>query len=1307
MKPFVTGLIIFFSLSNILSAQNVEFKMNLTDVDGLPQNKVKSLVYDEYKYMWIGTQNGISRYNGYIFKNYPEILGKEVNVLFLDNVNNLWVGTREGLYILDRVLDKLVFVTTGYIRDITQYKHSIYFITPDHIFSLNKERQISQIIISDRFYDFRKLIFHKNYLYIGFGKNNGLKKFKFKSKKIIHVKNIINNSTIYCLKVIDDKIWFGTTVGKLYALKKHNLDSIPLKNSHPIQDINAVGNSIWAGTDGNGIFSLKKNSIPNKHYFNEPNQKNEIGSNNVHCILVTNNKDVWVGTNDSGLSYFSSDKDQFLNLSQLYKSSFVNLYENAIVCFEDSNKNLFFGSNSGLVKVNPISKKSESISLAQSLNKIGGSKILSIFEATDKNIWVGTFDGGLGRFSKELKFKKTYYPYADGLKNQQAINFIHQYSKNKILINSMHNGLGIFDVNEEKMRKIPLVSSDTILNYQTQVVRKFNNEIYTYVFNKGLYSLDSKENVLKPLFSTPSQINDLYKNNDGTFWLATRGSGLFLVNSKGIVLKNISKKDGLSSNFLLRIEKDDFNTLWVSSISGLSKIGRLDQISTFDHRNGLPSREFKHFASTKLENGNIIFGTLKGFVLINPKKINSSLKFPKVIISDIKFQNESIKTLKDHKLLNTPIEVLSEIKIPFNRNSFSIHFFNDDYSLPKSSRYKYRLLGLEENWISIDESSQTSYTNLKPGDYKFQIVSNNNNNNNSNLTPTELNIKISPPWYWSKHSILIYTILSLISAYFIYRVIIFRVTVKKEREFSEYKLKTIKELNENKINFFTNISHDIKTPLTLITAPLDILLKGDRVTEESRKNLNLIKKNTDRLLQLVKDLLDFRTIDTNHKLDLEVSKVNTNVFLKDVFDSFNQTCLKKDIELNISNNSSKYIYIDNNKVKRILWNLISNAIDYSPIGSNINVDCSINNGLKPRLVLSIKDCGQGINEKEAEHLFDPYFHGKNSKSNLNRGTGLGLSIVKKLLDIHRGKIKVDSVFGKGTIFTVDLPYRKEDYKKHELIYFNVENNYYSTLSSKTSKKDTKIKYNLPTLFIVEDNLELNEFLTNFLKNDYRIHSYYNGEDAFNAAKKKTPDIIISDILMPVMDGYSLCKKIKEDFLTSHIPVILLTANSSVDQQVEGMQKGADLYLTKPFKPKFLLASINSILNNRNKLRKKYQQANMAKSDDHILTNRDKEFLDNLQKFAQENIEKEKLSINIICETLNCSKSVLIRKTKALTGLTPMAFLNTYKLNIAYKLILNEGLNVNEASYKVGFSDPNYFTTCFKKQFGKNPSKIIS
>lgn len=1289
-------------IKTCLVAQNIELKRVFTNKDGLPQNRVSELCYDDYKNIWIGTQNGISKFNGYSFSNYPEMKGKEITTLFLDSKNNLWVGTKKGLYLLDRVSNTLMLLSSHFIRDITSYNQRIYFITPNHLFSVRKDNKISQIQISNNFNDLRKIAPFNNNLYIGLGNSHGLLEFNLSLGIAKQMKNDLQQSTINCLKVINKSLWIGTSEGRLYELSDNKLNRIPLdNNTHSIQDITKINSDIWVGTDGNGIFSIKGRTIY-KHYFNFQNQKKEIGDNNILSILNTGNNGVWIGTNNSGISHFSKLDKQFSRITKKYKKATVYLNKPSTTCFEDNEKNLFFGTNFGLTKINPDTKDIVSINFKKSLEYIGGSKILSIFKSNNTNVWVGSYDGGLGRFDKSLKPIKKYYPFSKNLIKQQAINFISDYSKNEILINSMFKGLGIFNIDKEEIRKIPLISSDSILNYQNYSIREFNNIIYSYVLNQDVCWFDKHEKVLKPLFRPPAIINDLYRNNDGTFWLSTRGDGLYLVDNKGGVLTHLKTEDGLTSNFLLRIEKDDYENLWVSSISGLNKINTQNQVIAYNESNGLPSIEFKHFASHKLKDGRIVFGTLAGFIFVEPIKDYSITNQSKIIISDIKFQNESIKNLSKENFLKEPIENTSRIRLPFNRNSFSIHFYNTNYNFFNSSNFKYRLLGQEKNWIQTMGSNQVSYTNLSPGSYKFEILTKNKSIPNKN--PTILYIDILSPWYWSIYSISIYVILLIFILYFIYNLISYKQRIIKEREFYRYKLKITNTINEEKIDFFTNIVHDIKTPLSLIIAPLNLLLKDSKISMINKENLSLIKKNTNRLLKLVDNILDFKTLDSNNKLKLEISKVKIETIFVNLKDSFHQACKEKEIELKIINNCKNTVYLDISKVERILWNLTSNAIDYGPKNTHVKIVCSIVSN--SRLKLSIQDNGKGLDEVELNHLFEPSFKKeilKYNYYNANNGFGLGLSIVKKLVDIHRGNIEVYSKNKNGTTFIITLPYKKESYDSSEIKTDNTQKDNYTFTPIKINSSE-KAQYKLCSIFIVEDNIELNAFLSNYLKPKFKIYSFLNGAEALKAAKKKVPDLIISDILMPVMDGYELCKKIKNNFLTSHIPFILLTAKSSEEHQLEGMRKGVDLYLVKPFNPDLLIASVNSILENRVILRKKYQQANLMLNDK-SLNLKDKAFLDNLQKFAKENINVEKVSIRSISEELNCSKSVLTKKTKALTGLSPIAFINNYKLNKAYDLILKNGLSVSEAAFHVGYSDPNYFSISFKKKFGKNPSEV--
>lgn len=1279
----------------------------ITDRDGLPQNKVKGILNDQYGYIWIGTQNGVAKYDGYTFKNYPELNGKEISKLYISRHNDLWVGTHSGLYQLDRIGDEFTQISLGDIRDITEADDHIYFITPENLYEVEEEGTITKYEIEPS-RNLKQLVYSDGIFYLGLGSNQGILAVKTIQGKVLDSEQSLNDHlphyVITCLRMINDRLWVGTSEGHVFEQIGKRFQRVDMDNNYSIKDIISLNTNMWVATDGNGVFVLDSNRNATKHYYDAPNSKSILGSNNIHSMMKMPNGDLWMGSYDAGICYLSSQSTQFKDLSDIYKPRQVPLNRNATASFEDSDQNLWLGTQTGFMKINISTNEIQTIDFETSQKLLGGSKVLAIHESKNHDMWIGTYDGGLGHFSKDMEHLATYFPFSDGLKREQNINFILPYSKNHILLNSMYDGVGIFNIENGEMTKIPLVASDTLWEYHTQAVRQFDKTIYAYLFGKDLCAVDAKTKTLTTVLSPPHNVNDFLKNRDNTFWLATRGAGLLLMNTEGQIIKHLDLQSGLPSNFLLRIEKDHLENLWVTSISGLAKIDTNYNITLYDHRHGLPSKEFSPFVSTTLHNNNLLFGTVAGFVMTNPnEQLNTSYP-PQVVISDITFQNISIKTLTDEIPLIEPIESLQTIELPFDRNSFTIHFFNNDYDLPKYNTFQYRMKGLEKEWINLHEHTHTTYTNLLPGTYQFQVNSA-NKYNLKGLTPTTLNITIMPPWYLSKWAYAVYVLIFMCFIYIIYRVILYRAHVKKELEFSEFKVEAIKDLNEKKLKFFTNITHDFKTPLTLISAPLESLLKDKELSKETRDLLNLIKRNSDRLHHLIIDLLDFRKISNEHKLTLEASKTDLNRFFLDLFEPFNSACLSQNITLSLDNQCKEPAYFDNEKVKRIMWNVLSNSLKFTPKNGKIAISCTIDKSDTSKLKISVRDSGKGLTPEEIDHLFDRYYQGSASR----QGTGLGLTIVDGLVKAQRGEISINSSPGEGAEFVITIPFRKGAYKDEEIIskprgnYQYISNN---NVGDQAETVDTvNTKYNLPVLLVAEDNYELNAFLTNIFQNQFKVISCRDGQEALTMAQKKAPDLIISDVLMPNMDGYELCEKIKSDLTTSHIPVILLTANSSLDEQVKGMKRGADVYITKPFKTEFLVASVNSVLDNREKLRAKFQLLDHVNEDEDDLSPQDQEFINKLKNYINQNIDNQGLSVDSLSDHMNCSKSSLIRKVKGLTGLTPMAFLRTFRLNTAYEALLENNLSVSEVSYKTGFSDPNYFTTCFKKQFGKNPSQI--
>lgn len=1295
-------LFLFIFWQKTVLSQAEYHAINITDRDGLPQNKIKSIVKDSIGYIWVGTQNGIAQYNGHRFKSYPALSGIEITSIFLSGLNDIWVGTHQGLFLLDRTRDQFHKISLGDIRHLTAVDETVYFITPEKMYHL-KNGEVAGIELEAESY-LRQIVLSKDKLFLGRGRSNGLIAGKFTQGHFNSTDHFLSSKVITCLRAIDNKVWAGTSDGQLYQIQGDSAIQTPLSNSHPIKDIVLHQGQLWAGTDGNGVFIIDSGQAQAPiHFTHNQGKKNLIGSNNIQSILPIDEENIWIGTYDAGVYVLSSNQRQFQKLQDLYHTDVVNLSESATAFYQDSKKRLLLGTPGGFVRINPATDEKAEFGLEKCQNLLGGSKVLSIAETHTGDVLVGTYDGGLGRFTEDLKFKNNYYPFG-GIEQEQNINFILPLGGSQVLVSSMYKGMVILNTQTGSATPIKLLDGgQQSIKFPSQALRQFKANIYTYVFGKSIYQVNTERAQLEELFSPPIPINDFHIDEEGNFWLATRGEGLIYTNPKGEIIKRIDMDTGLPSNFLIRIEKDQRKNMWISSISGLGKIDSTGHITTFDHRHGLPSKEFTPFTSSILENHQLLFGTVRGFILANTATNLQESPTPNTVISDITFQNQSIKTL-DEELLSSPIETLSSLNLPFERNSFTIHFFNDDYSLPKFNKSRYRMIGLEEEWIDLDDNTQTTYTNLSPGTYQFE-VSSTNKYGVANEQATRLSIVIAPPWYMSWWAYLAYFLGATGLGFMIYRVMLYHTHMLKELEFSAYKLQTTKELNEKKLQFFTNITHDFKTPLTLISAPLEELLKDEAIGGKGRQNLGLIKRNSERLHHLIIDLLDFRKINYPDTLKLEVSATDMDRFLQDIYDSFKSACEQQQITLTLSNSCTDPTYIDPEKVKRILWNILSNALKFTPKGGEIAIACDTK---EAELYLSIIDTGKGMSESQTKQLFDRYYQTGHEVENKELGTGLGMAIVKGLISNHRGKIKVSSQPGKGTAFHLLLPMRKEAYAAKELNTRPKGNYTYLPpipVNRAPTSSTTNTRYNLPKLLICEDNQELNTFLVQIFERDFKVITCFNGMEGLRLAKKKSPDLIISDVMMPKMDGYEFCEKIKTNTDTSHTPVILLTANSSLDKQIKGMSLGADIYITKPFKTEFLQASVRSVLENRQKLRTKFQGLQKVSETEESITPHDQQFMSKLKAFMSSNLSNQELSIDVIAEEMNCSKSSLIRKVKSLTGITPMAFLRTYRLKTAYELLTKENLTVSEASYKTGFSDPNYFATSFKKQYGKNPSQI--
>lgn len=1309
----INCVLIMSFLSPAFSAEREKY-LHFTDIDGLPRNIVTGIEQDKYGYTWVGTGNGIARYDGNAFTVYDQLKGQTINHLYIDRQNNLWLASDQGLYFYNRITDFFEIRSEGYIRTIKEDKGEIYFILIDRIKKLSPTGTIDVILDND----LRDFCFTEEGIWYC-NSYAGIKLLSRISGFHEITENYLKGKYVSVIRKIDDKLFFGCRNGQIFSKK---IDSTPkeveIENHYNCQEIIKVGNEYWLATDGNGIIILDSDLNYLRSLNKGSNQGSRLSSNSIYDIYPGSNDEIWIATYGAGLICLLADDSPFNNiLPEPGNMNSLVAKEGASVY--SKNKKIYYGTNYGLSIFDESSGKYINFSMEQLIKDLNGAKVLAINTDQHNNLWVGTYDGLMGKYSSDLKLLGTYHPCSDSTNEMQRITLIHNYRNTNLLIGTHYRDRSLlnFDLQSERVTPLKInMGGEMRTNFQIISIRENREgETLALIRNAGLYSVNLEKNVLEndlPEINkrVTFRLNDFYADKNGYYWMTSQKDGLIRMSADGLEFDKWTTEQGLPTNSLLRIESVDDEYLWISSIAGLCRFQmKTGQVSIYNYRHGLSANEFTDRTSTTTNDGRLVFGFSAGFTIIEPDKVQADVSKTEVIISDITFQNQSIKRAHDKQYLTVPLEETKELSLPFRRNSFTIYFFSKDMDLPKYNNYAYRLVGFENDWIYLGETKHTTYTNLSPGTYTFEVKSTNKSNVWSD-DPTRLIIHINPPWYLSWYAYSGYVILIISIVYFSMKVYANRLLLKKEVEMSEYNVLKEHELTEKKLAFFTNISHDLRTPLTLIDAPVNDLLQSDNLNPDQINKLSVIKRNSKRLYNLISDLLDFRKL-TQKQILLHVSETNISEVVANIYEAFKEECKNKSIEFLCGVTVEKAVYVDAKKIEKILWNLLSNALKFTEKEGEIylSVEEEIHEGLA-YLKMQVKDTGKGIEEENIENIFNRFYQVHDTKSGMTEGTGIGLSIVKDLVELHHGEITVESVIGVGTTFRIRIPAEMMHYSEVEL-HSVIGSDQLKIREEHPVKNDLlpndpkQIRYNLPKILIVEDNLELLHYLADHFAKYYKVYQAIDGVQGLELARGKTPDIIVTDILMPNMNGYDFCKEIKKQFEISHIPVIMLTANSAVEQQIEGLETGAEAFVTKPFDINYLDSLINTILENRKKLRDKFTGIDLPDDQEHRLPQKDVIFIDELKEFIELNIADQQLSVELLSAHFAISRTQLNRKINSLMGKTPNNLIKTIRLKKAYELIRHNGVRVSEAAYMTGFTDPNYFTLCFKKEFGENPSKI--
>lgn len=1295
---------------------------NPEDSKSISSNYVYSIQEDKMGNLWIGTESGLNLFNRNIekftsYKNIPEdtssLSSNTVTTVFEDSKSNLWVGTIDGgLNLFDRHNKKFI----RFLHDTDDPKS----------LSHNKVTRICED-------NFGNLWIST----LGGGLNKLTYENDIRCPVFIRFKNNPNDpaslseNEIASLYIDDNNVmWLGTWGGGLNktisSLNDSHLSFISFKNdaddpySLSANNVSAIykDNSglLWIGTWGGSldIINLKQKKF--RHYYREKNNPSSLSANGVMSIFEDKAGIIWIGTWDGGLNKWEISTNKFNHYKHSSNNPF-SLSDNTVdAIYEDRSGNFWIGTwNGGLNKFDRTTGKFYHYKHnPRNPSSISDNRILSITEDESGNLWIGTYYGGLNKFEKNRE-RFNHYKHNPDDPNSLSSTDVHSLlidNSGILWLGTKKGGLSAMDLRTERYT-----------NYKNDP-----NNINSISINN---------------------LSALFEDRSGTLWFGTQDGGINKFNKETGQFKSFKMKDGLANDYVMGILEDDNGNLWISTCNGLSKFN----IPTETFRNyyvedGLQGNEFEELAAYReIKTGQLIFGGVNGFNIFYPDSILDNSHIPPVYITDFKLFNNSVPigvdSLSGRTILKRSIIDCEEIKLNYSDKVITLEFAALDFQTPNKNRYAYKMEGFDVEWTYTDASkAMATYTNLDPGEYVFRVKGS-NNDGIWNEEGAFLRIIINPPWWRTTWAYIFYVLLILSIIYFVWKSQLRRIQVKHEVEMSRFEAQKLHEVDEMKSRFFTNISHEFRTPLTLILGPVKQMI--EKLNEGKMKDdLSIVHRNANKLLGLVNQLLDISKLESGN-MKLQTIPQNFIPLLKALVLSFTSYAERKRITLKFNSTENEIIvYLDRDKIEKIITNILSNAFKFTPDGGRVEVtvarsfsssaghshseldsESPIEMKKLKRVQLddqefveiSISDTGIGISKEKMPKIFDRFYQVDGSHTREQEGTGIGLSLTKELVELHKGKIEVESEEGKGTRFTVSIPLGKKHLKPEEIIKPDKDEDkeYEKDKIITEFEEDTKlkaeqkidavlfVKESLPLLLIVEDNLDVRNYIKDNLKIDFRVLEAIDGEDGWNKSIEHIPDLIVSDVMMPRMDGFKLCEKLKTDERTSHIPVILLTAKAASSDKIAGFETGADDYIMKPFEPDELNARIKNLIEQRKRIQAHFQKEGIFELTKTKITSVDKKFLQKAFEIITKNISDTSFTIETFAENLHVSKSLLHKKIVSLTGEPPVELIRRIRLKKAAELIEKNFGNLSEIALEVGFNNPAYFSECFKKQFGVSPS----
>ena len=1349
---------------------------HLTIDNGLSNNTVFSITRDHLGFVWFGTNDGLTRYDGYDFKVYrhdredpTSISNNKIYKVLEDRDGNLWVATSSGLNLYHREQD-----------NFTRFFHQ----PGDHY-------SISHNVVRTVYEDGDGLLWAGTL-------GGGLNKFDRETGRFIRY-NFPDNYISSIWEDADGHFWIGTSAPGLIRFDHHqnefdyfpfpeaNIEMYGLKPNTGKTIYEGPAGDLWVCTEGSGLYVFDRNRLEfTDHYFLEDGSG--LSSNIISDILFSDQHAVWIATDGGGINIYDTGQGTFSHV----RNSIVDgrsLSSNAVYTFlRDHEGIIWIGTFGGGVNVlNPNQQEfqlftqkgfvSNSLSHRSVLSfcedshgriwvgtdggglnlfdrdagtfchyvhdptnpgSISANAVTSIIEDAQGAVWVATFAGGLNRFEPESgTFRRYMYrPEAPGSIGSNNVWKLMQDSRHAIWVGTL-DGLERFDPTNETFEKMPVVENDGI-QFPTRILSLFEDSRgHIWVGSKGLgllnrdtyrYSFLHDHTVGADILAD-YDIRDFFEDTHGRIWIASEGAGLFRYDPVRRDIQNYTTRDGLPSDAIHQIVQDDHGQIWVSTNRGISRIDP-DQMSfrNYDVNDGLQSNQFAYSASLVSTNGEIFFGGVNGFNVFHPDRINENLQPPRVYITDFSLFNETVGIGTENSPLKRHIMFTRDITLPYG-SVFTFRFTAINFISTAKNQYRYKLEGFDD-WNDVGDQRMATYTNISPGRYTFRVIAS-NNDGIWNEEGACIHITILPPFWRTYWAYLIYAIAFFTLMYFIFKYVLNRQRYQHDLKIKDLEKARIEEINQMKLRFFTNIAHEFRTPLTLILGPLDKIMTSELdVNASLKKQLSIMGRNAGRLLRLINELMDFRKIEMG-KIKLKIVKADLIAFLHDVKSVYDDYAERHQITyLFNSDRELLETWFDKEKIEKVIYNILSNAFKFTPDGGRITIDVKYigadrhqsGSGTPSACAeIVISDNGIGIDGEDIPRIFDRFYQVKNKDAPARpaglEGTGIGLALAKELIEFHSGEVMVTSEVGAGSVFRVRLPLGRE-HLNPDLVVEQTSDDYTCLYSSGVygqpgafsseeandhGQEHETVTGKKPVLLFVDDNPDMCAYIRSSMESDYHVYLAADGREGLKKAASFMPDIIVSDVMMPRLDGIEMCRQLKNDIQTSHLPVILLTARYSDDFTIEGFDAGADDYIPKPFNPKVLHARIRNIMDTREQLRECFRKEGILQPGEVSVTSADEQFLQKAMDVVEKYMGDSDFRVGTFVAEMNMSRSVLYRKFEALTGQSVNEFVRNIRLKRAAQLLSLNELTVSEVTYEVGFSDPQYFSKCFSRHYGMTPS----